>query len=233
MNQEEMETILRQTLDDQRLSRSEKRALAEVLADITPSEADLAWLRYRAFELAREAISGHKDLLVLEWLEQIVKVLARGHESTSSETMAEAYFTPGHDATARLVGLLRAARRNVEICVFTITDDRLTSAILDAHRRGVSVRIVTDDEKAFDRGSDIDRLFNAGLRVRTDSSGHHMHHKFAIFDSTILVTGSYNWTRSASANNQENFVVLEEPRLIKAFSRTFEQLWKRFEDSPK
>jgi phosphatidylserine/phosphatidylglycerophosphate/cardiolipin synthase-like enzyme len=111
--------------------------------------------------------------------------------------------------------------------VFTITDDRIADAILDAHRRGVAVRILTDNEKAFDLGSDIERLRSAGVAVRVDESPFHLHHKFAIFDGRRLLTGSYNWTRGAARDNQENFLITPDPHLIEAYARAFEDLWNR------
>jgi phosphatidylserine/phosphatidylglycerophosphate/cardiolipin synthase-like enzyme len=124
--------------------------------------------------------------------------------------------------------LLSGARRSVEICVFAITDDRLSSAILDAHRRGVKIRVITDDEKATDLGADAKRLAEAGIALRMDRSIYHMHHKFALFDDSLLLTGSYNWTRSAADSNQENFIVSGDSRLIKPFSQLFEKLWREF-----
>ena len=113
--------------------------------------------------------------------------------------------------------------------VFTITDDRLSSAILDAHRRKVKVQIISDDDKSGDRGSDIDRLSAAGIDVRIDRSESHMHHKFAIFDRSLLLTGSYNWTRSAANRNEENFIITGDRRFLDPFAKMFEDLWKRFE----
>lgn len=229
MNHAEMETILRQTLDDLRLSRSEKRALGEVLGDLAPQADELAWLRNRAFELAHEQLDGHENHNVLDWLEEVVKVMAAAGGAAGKEAIAEAYFTPGSDATARITSLIRTARRSVDVCVFTITDNRIAGALLDAHQRGVALRIITDDDKTLDRGSDIDRLFEAGIPVRTDRSQAHMHHKFAIFDGNLLLTGSYNWTRGAANDNQENFVVVDDPRLLNAYAKTFASLWSRFE----
>ena len=228
MNHEEMDTILRATLEDRKLSRSEKRAFAEVLADQAPTDSDLAWLRNRAFDLARESLRHREALLVLDWVEEVVKVIAARGQAGREAGLAEAWFTPGSDAPARIASLIRGARRTIDVCVFTITDDRLASALLDAKRRGVRLRIVTDDDKSLDRGSDIERLEAAGVPVRMDSSDSHMHHKFAIFDRSILLTGSYNWTRGAADDNQENFVVVDDPRLVVAYARTFEKLWDAF-----
>ncbi len=228
MKHDDMDSILRQTLDDRRLSRSEKRALTEVFADEVLSAGDLAWLRSRAFDLVREEFRGHENQLVLGWLEDVVKVIAASAPASVEERTAEAWFTPGTDAPSRIVSTIRSTRRTLDVCVFTITDDRLTRALLEAKGRGVALRVITDDDKSFDRGSDIKRLENAGVPVRMDRSASHMHHKFALFDGSKLLTGSYNWTRSAADNNQENFVVVDDPRLISAYSRTFESLWKTF-----
>jgi cardiolipin hydrolase len=55
-----------------------------------------------------------------------------------------------------------------------------------------------------------------------------MHHKFALFDGSLLLTGSYNWTRSAASSNEENFIITGDLRFIKPFSELFEQLWQQF-----
>jgi hypothetical protein len=45
-------------------------------------------------------------------------------------------------------------------------------------------------------------------------------------DNTTLLTGSYNWTRSAAHDNEENFLITGDPRFVAAFGRQFERLWK-------
>ena len=58
-----------------------------------------------------------------------------------------------------------------------------------------------------------------------DRTEAHMHHKFAIFDGTWLLSGSYNWTRSASEANEENLIQSKDMPLLAQFSRRFELLW--------
>jgi len=222
-----LDDILRQTLEDRRLTRGEKRALGEVLADEVPDAAAAARLAARAFAVARQAVEGADNHLVLDWLEDVVKVIRSAGDPGGQPARADAYFTPGHDAPAKIAELFDRARIRADVCVYTITDDRISGAILDAHRRGVAVRIVTDDEKSLDLGSDVDAFLAAGIPLRTDRSEAHMHHKFALFDGERLLTGSYNWTRGAAARNEENFIVTDDPRLVRPFARTFEDLWER------
>jgi cardiolipin hydrolase len=89
----------------------------------------------------------------------------------------------------------------------------------------VQVRIITDNDKAADLGSDADRFHEAGIQLRVDHTSYHMHHKFAIFDSELLLNGSYNWTRSAAEHNEENFILTGQKTLIAAFQNQFETLW--------
>lgn len=171
-----------------------------------------------AFGLAREAIDATNGTMIVEWLEEVAKVL-QPSAAEDKEDIAEAWFSPQGDCPQRIRTLLAQVKQTVEICVFTITDDRLTSAVLEAHGRGVRIRIITDNDKAADLGSDADRFLQAGIDLRVDRTEYHMHHKFAVFDSEVLLNGSYNWTRGAAANNEENFIVTNNRRLVAIFSK--------------
>jgi mitochondrial cardiolipin hydrolase len=225
MTPQEIEVLLADTLADRRVSGGEKRSLSQIIARAELSNHQRNVLRQRAFSLACDAVSDPRAREVLEWLEEINKLLLPKVEP-ASQSSAEVVFSPGPDCVQRLSALLAATRRGADLCVFTIADDRLSNAILAAHRRGAAIRILSDDQKAHDAGSDIARFQQAGIPVRLDRSPDHMHHKFAVFDRTTLATGSFNWTRSASEFNQENLVITANPALVNAFSEEFERLWK-------
>lgn len=226
MTPQQMREFLEQSLADRRLSRSEKSVLSQHLNEAKADAEQLAHFRRLAFDLAREAIDATNGTMIVEWLEEIGKVLQLSVGDERPD-IAEAWFSPHGDCPQRIRTLLAQAKQTVEICVFTITDDRLTSAVLDAHGRGVRVRIITDNDKAADLGSDADRFLEAGIGLRVDQTAYHMHHKFAIFDRAILLNGSYNWTRGAADNNEENFIVTNNKRLVDIFSKTFEDLWQQ------
>ncbi|MFO0908037.1 MAG: phospholipase D-like domain-containing protein [Isosphaeraceae bacterium] len=215
------------SLADFRLSRSERQALSQTLASLG-RQTDAKDLRRRALAAARAVIHDPANApLVLDWLEDVNRVIEGLAAPTSSPHahIAEAHFSPGESCRNRIGSLLRASRNTVDICVFTITDDRISEPILEAHSRGVKLRILSDNEKAEDLGSDIPRFREAGIPVRIDHSPAHMHHKFAVFDAGLLLTGSYNWTRGAAAENEENLIVTSDARHVSAFSREFERLW--------
>ena len=225
MKPQEVDGILAATLEDHRLSRGEKHALEELLASDEIRPEELAFFRHRAFALAREKLPNELSRHVLDWLEAVNKVLLPPEPVETNR--AEVHFSPGPGCLEAIRRQLVESKKTVDICVFTITDDRLSREIVGAHRRGVKLRVVTDDDKARDRGSDVYDFADAGIEVRVDQSEHHMHHKFAVFDSRVVVTGSYNWTRSAAQRNRENILVTDDERLVRPYRRVFDDMWDR------
>ncbi len=233
MTPEEMDVMLDEILEDRRLSRSEKRVLDSVVQSIANNPHQRALLQHRAFAVARAAITWYADRQVLDWVEDVVKVLhpvKPNNHQAPKQSFADVYFSGSHDCSHKIVELIDNAKSTVDICVFTITDNHVSKAVIRAFERDVGVRIVTDDDKSNDRGSDIDRFKRAGLDVRIDRSPSHMHHKFAIFDRRLLLTGSYNWTRGAAQSNEENFLVTDNAQLLQPYADEFEKLWVRFSD---
>ncbi|MCH9682311.1 MAG: endonuclease [Deltaproteobacteria bacterium] len=228
MGPQEMDEVLRSMLEDHRISRAERRALRELVEERGISNQRLGVFRSRAFDLAEQMVEGDDSKSVVKWLEGTIKSLLPREEKEDA-TEAEARFSPGMECLGLINGEIDRARRTIDICVFTITDDRIVERIGHALRRKVKVRIITDDDKSLDKGSDIDRMRRGGIDIRMDTSPFHMHHKFAIFDDATLLTGSYNWTRSAASNNQENIVRCTDRTLVGAFGKTFDDLWRRFE----
>jgi len=221
--------MLQQTLEDDRLSKSERQALKARLHDAALDDRLRAVLRSRVFEMARKKLDDARTIPIVDWLEEVSKLLLPF--STDGEPVVEAHFSPGETCVRRIRGMLDGVRRNADVCVFTITDNRIAEGILAAHRRGATVRVVTDDEMAHDLGSDVKELARAGVPVRVDDSPYHMHHRFALFDDDLVLTGSYNWTRGAAESNEENLVLSNDRRLFNSFRGEFERLWKKFETS--
>jgi cardiolipin hydrolase len=241
MNSEDLARFLRESLADRKLARAEKSALADWLAKNVTSDQTRGLARHTAFEVAKAAVSDPASAELIGWLEDVMRVLVPNVTQTpGANTPAEpgndqAFFSPGERCLRQIIHRIGQCRRTADLCVFTITDDRISRAILEAHKRAVNVRIITDNDKCLDLGSDVHHLREAGIPVKFDDvhdgrvpGGGHMHHKFAIFDGTRLLNGSYNWTRGAANVNYENLVDTADAKLIAAFSAEFERLWNRF-----
>lgn len=64
-----------------------------------------------------------------------------------------------------------------------------------------------------------------GIKVRMKKSEYLMHHKFAIVDKELLLTGSVNWTMQGFFGNWENVVVSNQPGLVLPFVKEFDRMW--------
>ena len=226
MDFDALDRSLRESAQDFTLDADEKIELRELGRQLDAGR--IRFLRNRAFDIAREAMLAvpAQTLDVLRWLEQVVKTLDAANEA--APVVSSAYFSPGDACLRRLGDLMRSCKATLDVCVFTIADDRLTDAILECHARGVQVRVVSDNDKQHDSGSDIARLRDRGVPVRLDDAPYHMHHKFALVDGCVLANGSFNWTRSATEKNDENLVVTDDANLVRVFGLQFEKLWQQF-----
>jgi cardiolipin hydrolase len=220
---EEIEQLFIRTLADGTFSSSERQEMRQLISLHRPNRQQRDWLRSRLFDLARTHLKSISDIALLNWLEVANKALL---EKPSEVSTGKVYFSPGDDCLHAILQLLNQAHTTLHLCVFTISDDRITRAILHAQHRGVDIRLISDNEKLSDDGSDIRQLARAGLPIRIDNTPNHMHHKFAIADQQAALTGSYNWTRSAALYNHENILVTQEPAIVAAYTAQFDKLWE-------
>ncbi len=144
--------------------------------------------------------------------------------------MTKIYFSPGTDCLNAIVDTLKKAEHSAKICVFTISDNRIVDAIKDMQLNGVNIKIISDNDKRYDKGNDIDYMASRlGIDIKLDTTSAHMHHKFAVIDDKITITGSYNWTRSAETRNYENILVTDDEKVAKTYVKEFDKLWKMME----
>ncbi|XP_061839753.1 mitochondrial cardiolipin hydrolase isoform X1 [Nerophis lumbriciformis] len=126
---------------------------------------------------------------------------------------------------SRLLRFILSASSSLDLCMFSFSNMDLCRAVLELHRRRVTVRILVDKHYSVITGSQIGALRNAGICVHNVGRYVHMHHKFAVVDNRLLITGSLNWTLAAVQSNSENIIITEEPALVRPFMREFSRLW--------
>ncbi|TGE27567.1 phospholipase D-like domain-containing protein [Hymenobacter metallicola] len=212
-----------QAFADSTLSAAEARELRARLAAHGQQGSALTTLRHQLFAMARERFNSFEDKAVVEWLEAASALLLP--LAPPQPTHTTVHFSPGNACVEAIRKFIGQAAHQLDVCVFTISDDRITDALLAAHRRGVAIRLLTDNDKLHDRGSDIEQLRASGLPVRIDQTTDHMHHKFALADRRLVLTGSYNWTRSAATVNLENLLITDDPTAVQRYSTEFDRLW--------
>ena len=221
--------FIKDSFQTKEFSSSDRQALKKLISVKQPSAHELNVLRSELFGLIENQSNSADVVKLVNWIEGINKCLLPKQEDVKTPEN-RCYFSPGDDCENAIVSCIRNAKHSVKICVFTISENVISDAVVKAHKEGISVKIITDNDKLNDMGSDIRMLSKAGIRIRIDQSSSHMHHKFCVVDKEVLLTGSYNWTKSAADRNQENILVIEDPKMVKSYLSEFEKLWDLFKD---
>jgi phosphatidylserine/phosphatidylglycerophosphate/cardiolipin synthase-like enzyme len=140
----------------------------------------------------------------------------------------EACFTPPLprtcDPLATVVKAIDNARTTIRIQMYSLTLDEVVSALVQAKRRGVDVRLIVDRGQFVQDHNEslrIENLAAAGIPVLFDSVPGLMHNKVMVIDGETVLTGSFNYTWGAEHWNAENLLVLRDPELAAVYLRNW------------
>jgi len=147
-------------------------------------------------------------------------------EFTINDALIETYFSPEDDTAARIIALIEAAQESIRFLAFSFTSDDIAAAMLSATERGVQVAGVFEaSQYSSNVGTEFDNLLAAGLDVRLDGNPNQMHHKVIIIDRQIVITGSYNFSKSAETSNDENTLILHSEEIAGLYLDEFERIF--------
>lgn len=125
-----------------------------------------------------------------------------------------------------LAAAIGGVRSTLDIAAFEFNNPVLTQAVLNAKARGVTVRMVTDNEHGLhDDDSTIPQLIQAGIPVVDDGRSALMHNKFMILDSTVVWTGSTNYTVNDVYRNNNNMISLRSRRAVEVYQAEFNEMF--------
>ncbi|TBR22156.1 DUF1669 domain-containing protein [bacterium] len=145
-------------------------------------------------------------------------------------------FSPDAYAEDVVVKALDAAKKSIDVSMFTLTSGRVVRALAAAAERGVKVRVLVDqsqhDEdfmKPF-----VDWLAYQGIPVKVNAGpnpdgpeyAEKNHNKFAVLDGKLVITGSTNWTKSGFYTNFDNMFLLTDATDVKGFAAFFDDMFK-------
>ena len=128
-----------------------------------------------------------------------VTIISVEHGFGASEGFWQVYFTnpstsdrndPNGGIDFALAEAIDGVNSTLDIAAFEWNSPRLTEAVLVAHERGVTIRMVVDDEHTIeDDDSTIEELIDAGITVIDDDRSGLMHNKFMILDGSVVLDG--------------------------------------------
>jgi len=137
----------------------------------------------------------------------------------------EVYFSPNGGCERAVISEIRNAVGTIDIAMYYLSSGQIARALVCAQERHVRVRIVLDDGQEIESASKSRYLIKHGFKFKYHLGFGLMHNKFAIFDGKRLITGSFNWTRTAQERNEENLLIITDGQTIEKYEDRFKYLW--------
>lgn len=144
--------------------------------------------------------------------------------SQSGPQDIHAYFSPLGGCTAAIIDALAAAKKTVLVQAYSFTSAPIAKALVDAHKRGVDVQVILDKSQRTERYTSATFLANEGVPTYIDEKHKIAHNKVMIIDGRTLITGSFNFTKSAEEGNAENLLVINNcPELAQRYAQNWRE----------
>ncbi|MBO5384846.1 DUF1669 domain-containing protein [bacterium] len=137
----------------------------------------------------------------------------------------EIYFSPKDKPTNRILELIKNAKTYIYIPTFLITHNEIATELINAHNRGVDVRIIIDANSVTTRNTKHSQLRKSGIMLKTENYAGKLHAKTMIIDDTYFVSGSMNFSNSGANKNDENLVIIKDKDIAKLHRNFFLYLW--------
>ena len=139
----------------------------------------------------------------------------------------EVLYAPDDAPLDRLVTLYQQAKRYIYVSVYGLTYPHAVKALVAAKKRGVDVRMLTDQERTqeFKQHSALHTLQLAGIPIRVNQHEGLMHLKQVVIDDEINTSGSMNHTTSGNLYNDERMDIITDRVLSQKARDHFLSMW--------
>ena len=144
----------------------------------------------------------------------------------------ELYFTDPVDpfssqgtggVDAPLVAAIDSARLSIDVAAYSLTLNSVRNALLNAHDRGVTVRLVMESTNM--DTSDVEILLEAGVPIVGDNQDGLMHNKFMVIDKSEVWLGSMNFTDSGAYDDNNHMIRILSTKMAENFTKEFEEMF--------
>lgn len=136
-------------------------------------------------------------------------------------------FSPSDGVRNIILDELSNAKNSVKLMAFSFTDQEIANLLGTLAKKGVSVKCLFDYGQANSKYSQDSYLRGCGVKIKlSPNRSGKMHHKVIIIDEETVITGSYNYSKNAERNNDENILILKNREIAAKYIKEFKRCWK-------
>ncbi|ACB53762.1 conserved hypothetical protein [Crocosphaera subtropica ATCC 51142] len=141
--------------------------------------------------------------------------------------------------------VLNQAKSSINLALFVFSDQNIANTLETKNNQNINIKALIDPEFMFRYYSEgLDML---GVALSNDCQyekdnqpwqknintvgvanlpqGDKLHHKLAIIDDNIVITGSHNWSASANYQNDETLLIINNPIITAHYQQEFNRLY--------
>jgi phosphatidylserine/phosphatidylglycerophosphate/cardiolipin synthase-like enzyme len=130
----------------------------------------------------------------------------------------EVWFSPKGGCTEAVVKEIDAAKKTLLVQAYSFTSTPIAKALVDAHKRGVDIKVILDKSQRTEKYGSADFVQHAGIPIWIDAKHAIAHNKIMVIDDETIITGSFNFTKAAEEHNAENLLVIRSPELATKYT---------------
>ncbi len=142
-------------------------------------------------------------------------------------TSIEVYYAPEDEPLTKLSKIYDHASRYIYVAVFGLTSPLAVKGLVEAKKRGLDVRVITDRERLGDQKQKtaVETLHLAGIPILVNQHDGLMHLKQVVIDDEINASGSMNHTGSGNRYNDERLDVIRDHAITAQAKQKFLTMW--------
>jgi len=140
----------------------------------------------------------------------------------------EVWYSPEDEPLRRVAEIYDHATRYIYVAVYGLTSPLAVRALVDAKKRGVDVRVITDRERLDDlkQQTAVSTLREAGIPIKINQHDGLMHLKQVVVDDEVNTNGSMNHTTSGNRYNDERLDIIRDHAVTVKAREKFLAMWK-------
>jgi phosphatidylserine/phosphatidylglycerophosphate/cardiolipin synthase-like enzyme len=150
-------------------------------------------------------------------------------DTLAAQGSLQAAFAPWDNVEELIADAIGGASKQILMQAYLLTSKKIAATLISAHRRGVEVRVLVDEEQLTRAASTmVPEIAAAGIAVWVETKYQNAHNKIIVIDPAMsdatVITGSYNFTWTAQHRNAENILIARKnPALASRYASNWER----------
>jgi cardiolipin synthase len=135
------------------------------------------------------------------------------------------------DSAQPILEAIAGARKSIRIKMFIFSDPSLIKAIVDAHQRGVDVRVMLNPARRDGKEENADSrkaLTEAGIKVIDSNPAFDLtHEKSMVIDDAVAFVQSLNWETKNLTSTRDYAIATSHKHEVEEIAQCFDADWTR------